>query len=77
MLVTNDKLNFKITLFRNAQMLKPNSEKYQNITMSHDMIKSEREEGKKMYAEAKKRENKSKGEIFIQSKEVHQEPGKL
>lgn len=63
MLVRCETPNLKIDILRNAHKLKGEEQekKFKEITLSHDMTKTEREEERKMFVEAKNLTKKSQG----------------
>lgn len=63
LLIQSETPDFKIAVLRNASKLKGTDKKYNTISLSHDMTKSEREEEKKLFAEAKEKEKKSQGKF--------------
>ncbi|VDI00954.1 Hypothetical predicted protein [Mytilus galloprovincialis] len=57
-------------VLRNTSKLKGTDKKYNTLSLSHDMTKSEREEEKKLFAEAKEKEKKSQGKFTFKVRRV-------
>ena len=64
LLVSSDNPDLKIAILKNAHQLKGEESKFDKITLSHDMTRTERQEDKKLYEEAKEMEIKSKGNVL-------------
>jgi hypothetical protein len=55
----------KRTILRNGNKLKSEESNYKHISLAHDMTRTEREEEKKLWAEAKQRQTKSQGKYIF------------
>lgn len=54
MLIQSDTSQFKIDILKNAHKLKGEDKEFEDIAMCHDMTKTEREEERRLFKEAKK-----------------------
>jgi hypothetical protein len=68
--VSSDNPDLKIAILKNAHKQKGEESKFDKITLSHDMTRTERQEDKKLYKEAKEMEKKSKGHFLCKDLSV-------